>query len=73
MLHTRSIKFRHTCAPCDTCGSLGTVDCPACDGNEPSCAATVVCPTCDGESEPCTCRERWEREADRRYDAAMEN
>lgn len=62
-------KFRHFCAPCDTCGSTGVVNAPGGltrDGDETD--EPEECPTCEGQSTPCDCEARYEAEGDRRYD-----
>ena len=57
----RMPAFRHTCAPCDACGSAGFVNIDDADGPE--------CMVCEGQSRPCDCQEHYDAEGERRYDA----
>jgi len=55
--------MRHTCAPCETCGSTGLVSVDPEHSDE-----QAQCPTCAGGSRPCRCEAAYDDEGDRRYE-----
>ena len=69
----RMPKFRHLCAPCNTCESAGVVHSEACqEADEGYICTCPACETCEGASTPCDCEGRYEDEGDRRYHAWAE-